>query len=543
MFRYSWNAVWNQKDRIFSLLNIFSVTMTMLILVALSGLLHGFKEYTEAVLNKLPLRIEIFKAKDALIEDLGQAEKKIASLPGFQAMYKRVPTFVSFLDAKDRIVDGRSSLSGCTMSPLEPLGLMDIHQKPVAFLSKQQLSQGREQPSLFDEIGIIVSFDFLKKLSYLPPDAFVDKPESWQKIELPTHVRMLITEGQTLTTVSGVELPVPVIGIIRDLQRGDYMITEDFYNILLNWRNPWRYMLVNRRHEPLVLPQPEIIKAYYILTEEELQWVEQAEILSVFEQKYRIKIFVETWETEEDFENRLNIVPEFSASVLKKEWLDEFEQKLRTYEAMKGLTQRKEEHRSFRVQTWDDFPKIEQKHQYMQATVYAEHRTYIEKMLESLRTLGLFASSPLEDYLQTFARQERFFVGATVLIFALVLFLSGVVLFSTFYSSILRKKREIGIFKAYGASRFLVLMLFYIQSTLIIIIGCGTGILGGMECGKILSQWLHSFVKVGDAALVFGLPPEYTAILTGVMFMTCWIAIFIPARLATAIDPADVIRT
>lgn len=543
ILRYSWKAVWNGRDWVFSSLNLVSVAVTMLILVCLTGLLQAFKNYTLQVMDKLPLRIEIFKSKDALVEDLADIEKHIADIAGIDKMYKRVPTFLSFVNAQGRVLSGQSGIRGCTVVPEEPWQLTDIQGRPVSLLPKRQLAAGK-QPALFDEIGIIVAFDLLIKLEYLPANAIFEKPESWRHLSLPTHIKLSVQEKTASASAGGFELPVPVIGIVADLYRGDYAISEDFYNVLLNWNNAYAYMLQDRHGKPLVEPQAQTVMAYYVLSDDQQMWAEQnAHLFSPYQEAFGVKIVAEFYEDEKGFEPRLNLLPASVGQRLDRQLLQQVEARLRAYEQLKEMGQRQEKQEQVTVRAWQDFPAISYPHQYMQAAVYVEHRDRMEAALDRLRSMGLFANSPLERYLKMFARQERFFTGAAIGIFALVLFLAGVVLFSTFYSSILRKNKEIGIFKAYGASSRLVLFLFYVQATILLSIGCLLGTAGGIEIGRLLSRWLNHFTQAGGAALVFQLPSLYVGILVAIVFATCWLAIYIPVRIATAIDPAEVVRS
>jgi cell division protein FtsX len=539
MVRYSWKAVWNRKDWVFSSLNMVSVSVTMLILVCLTGLLFAFKDYSSQVMDRLSLRIEVFKSKDALVADLADMEKQITGQAGVRAMYKRVPTFLAFYNATGKLVSGQS-IRGCTVQPQEPWTLLDIHNRPVSLKSKQELTVSTQKVVPFDEIGILVSFDLLVKLEYLPADALFDKPESWKETSLPPQLKLYVHEKQT---TQGIDLPVPIVGIVPDLYRGDYVITEEFYNVLCNWNHAFQYMLWDRAGKPLVTPQPQISAAYYVLTDDQQQWLEQnTRILDVYQEAMSVKLFAEFWDGTNGFEQRFNILPLDSGQNLNPAVLAELEQRLRTHGPLQNLGLRQDKKGEVTVREWQDFPAMERRHQYIQAAVYVEHRDRMEAVLDALRSLGLFANSPLERYLKTFARQEQFFTAATVGIFTLVLFLSGVVLFSTFYSGILRKSKEIGIFKAYGASRLLVLVLFYLQSTIVLGVGCLLGVFGGIQTGKVLSRWLTHFTKSQDALLTFQLPPVYIVALVAIMLLTCWASIFIPVRIATSIDPAEVVR-
>ena len=620
MVRYSWNSICNRQDRIFSLLNIFSVAATMLILVALSGMLLAFKDYSESILSKIPLRIDIFKSKDSLIEDLGKREPEIRRMPGVKRplftiassaaaeqlavkkisadlrtafarhqceltdqaavvktqdnewwledrgesyfierqanqlqvyrtfFFKSIPTFISFIDATGKPVSGLQAPNGCTTVPQEPLALRDIAGHKVELFSALQLQERYRQKGVkikayFDEIGLIVTFNLLKKLSYLPNNAVADNPGTWQNKKLPERLTIQALDTKQVNNPQTTALPVPLIAVVSSLPRGDYLVAEDFYNILIQWQNPFRYMLHDRDGKPLLVPQPEIIKAYYVLKDNHAEWVDiNLQQLQKYEKTTPTRIFFQTWEGAGAFEERLVIVPAPGRRHLPRKVALNLDSIFRQQPQLKDLVPLRWEQEKTVVRNWEAFLPLQRSYQYMQASLYASDRNLVRPLLEQLRTMGLFASSPLERYLKTFESQERFFVGVTLAIFILVLFLSSVVLFSTFYTSILRKQREIGIFKAYGASRSLVLLLFYLQSSIVVCIGSVLGILAGLQSGRMFSEWINSFARLAESKLTFSLPIELILILFGVVFTSCLLAIFIPARLAIAVDPAQVVR-
>lgn len=533
MIRYSWHTLVNRQDRLFTLLNILAVTATMAILVGLSGLLVSFHNYTEAVLQKMPLCIEIFKSKDSLIKDLQEVESEIQKLPGYENLYKIVPTNLAFLSKNGFPCNVR----GCTLSPQENIILHDIENQSVQFLSKEALSQP------FDEIGLIVSFDFLRRLGYIAENAYYERPETWQKELLPHNIFVQMIAKNSMGVVSNVIVPIPIVAIVPNLPRAEYMITEDFYNITLHWQHEFQYMLKDRHNQLLVTPKPEILQAYWTLTDDELSWLEENEdILSLYQQALQIKLTLEFVEVEDDYEQRLIATPLFIGTKLNTEQLNNLHSMLQKNEELQNIEQYNTVSHTIESQSWSDFPPITHKHQYIQAALYMKDRNNIIPALDELRTIGLFASSTIEKYITTFNNQEAFFKTATFVIFSLILFLSSIVLFSTFYSSLLRKRHEIGIFKAYGASNFLVFILLYIQSTMIIITGCILGIYSGCKMGQFLSARINAFSNLAEGGLIFLLPQQYILQLIGILIATCWIAIFIPSRIAMSIDPAEVVR-
>ena len=530
MTKYSFRGLLNKQDRIFSLLNGSSVAATMLILISLTGLLYSFKNYTKSTLQKLPLRIEICNSEDALRKDLSSVEPQLKALPGTRSIYERVPTSVFFLSSQGHIISPKNGVRGCTIRPEEPLLLKDIYGKKIRFLSKKQLKQN------MDEVGIIISFSFLKKMGFLNQEAIFEKPKTWKDKSLPSEIQ--ITDEK-----KGYIFPVPVIGIIPHLNRGDYLITEDFYSIIVNWHKDFLHMLKNRRNQTIVPVASEIMEAYYVLNEDQLMLLEDKyEILEYYQKQLHMSIYTDSWQDKDSFQERLTIRPLMEGQSISYSNLMKLDTLLRKFRLLKSLGEFKLDRKKPIIRKWTDFPKFYHHQGYVDAALYVKSRRWIRPMLEKLRTMGLVAISPLERYLKSFEQQDHFFTTLTIGIFILVLFLAGVVLFSTFYSSILRKKKEIGIFKAYGASRALVLALYYIQSTIVILSGCTVGAVGGFVLGSKLSQKVSQFAKLGDQGLAFSLPLSYFAILTTLVLLTCWLAIFIPAHIATGIDPADAVR-
>ena len=542
MASYSWKTIFNKQDRIFSILNIISVAATMLILIALTGLLVSFKIYSEKILDKLPKRIDVFKTKNALKEDFSKIEPEIKKIKGVKSIYKRIPTFINFI-VNNEGYKIEKNFKGSTIDPREPFPIKDIHGKNISFFTKEKLN------SHFDEFGIIVSFAFLKDLGYLEDEVLFTKPKSWQNKNLPEKLEIKVLEKGKEDPVI---LPIPIIGIAPRLKRANYLVTQDFYDVICYWKNSFYYMLKDRNNKPLVPAKVKITKAYYVLTDDQSYYLEEKDyILDSLSQSLNVRMGIEFWSDKNNYEQRLVIKGSNIDDTLNIKKLNELDKKLRKLNELKNLAKMKKIGSKLDIEKWEAHLPINKgiytdskasKQKSVAASIYLKHRNLIRPTLEQLRAMGLFANSPLERYLRTFEQQEKFFTMATIGMFTLILFLSGVVLFSTFYSSILRKKNEIGIFKAYGASNFLVLLLLYIQSNIIIAMGAVLGIFGGFQIGDFSGMVLSKFAHLEGEGLSFTLSNTYVVILCAIMFFVCWLAISIPARLATSVDPADVIK-
>ncbi|HON44796.1 MAG TPA: FtsX-like permease family protein, partial [Planctomycetota bacterium] len=124
----------------------------------------------------------------------------------------------------------------------------------------------------------------------------------------------------------------------------------------------------------------------------------------------------------------------------------------------------------------------------------------------------------------------------------IMFFFSGVILFSTFQSLILRKLKEIGILKACGASKFLIYQIFSLEailvSTLSSLIGVGLGTLFGFK----MDSWLQEYLQLPESTW-FLLPTYFivAVFLGGICFCLC--VTFFPIRMAVRVDPDVVIRS
>jgi len=123
--------------------------------------------------------------------------------------------------------------------------------------------------------------------------------------------------------------------------------------------------------------------------------------------------------------------------------------------------------------------------------------------------------------------------GAVTFIVALIgaisLVVAGIGILNIMLVSVAERTREIGLRKAIGATRFQILMQFFIEALLLSLIGCFIGMLLGVLIGGLVNAlllvkisgvvspipWLHSItIAVGFATLVtlaFGTYPAYRA--------------------------------
>jgi len=115
----------------------------------------------------------------------------------------------------------------------------------------------------------------------------------------------------------------------------------------------------------------------------------------------------------------------------------------------------------------------------------------------------------------------------------LALALAAVGLYGVMSYSVAERRREIGIRMALGADRARVFRLVLSQAMGVALLGVVVGLLGSLAATRVLRSLLYGVGAVD--ALTF---PTVAALLTGVAFL----ASYLPARRATAVDPQTALR-
>jgi putative ABC transport system permease protein len=119
-------------------------------------------------------------------------------------------------------------------------------------------------------------------------------------------------------------------------------------------------------------------------------------------------------------------------------------------------------------------------------------------------------------------------------IFAVVaLVIASAGIYGTCAYSVVRRTHEIGIRMAVGATATQILRLLLRQGTALIVLGVALGVAGSLMLGRIISGFLYA-IEPAD-------PP--TLLLVVILFaVVAFLAIYIPARRATRIDPTVAFR-
>lgn len=128
--------------------------------------------------------------------------------------------------------------------------------------------------------------------------------------------------------------------------------------------------------------------------------------------------------------------------------------------------------------------------------------------------------------------------GDLVKFFAVLLIIIAVT--SQLLLSVLRRKSEIGIMRSMGVSRASVTWIFVLQGSLIGLIGS----LSGAAAGYAFAQLLTIVTRRPDGTLGLPIDPalgEY-GLAIGIATVASALAALLPARVASAVDPVEVIQ-
>jgi len=142
---------------------------------------------------------------------------------------------------------------------------------------------------------------------------------------------------------------------------------------------------------------------------------------------------------------------------------------------------------------------------------------------------------PYRDSVRAATAQERVVAMLSAFFGGLALLLAGIGLYGVMSYAVSRRRTEIGIRMALGAGPAGAIRLIHLRA--------GTLVGAGIAAGAVLALWGGKFLA--GSSLVYGLQPRDPVTLAAaaaVLGTIGAIAGYIPARLASRIDPARVLR-
>jgi predicted permease len=157
----------------------------------------------------------------------------------------------------------------------------------------------------------------------------------------------------------------------------------------------------------------------------------------------------------------------------------------------------------------------------------------LEAVLRNANPTLSFTFQPLQDSVNRSIAEDRIVATLSAFFGGLALLLSSVGLYGVTAYAVARRRAEIGIRLALGASRRAVLELVLLRIALLIA--------AGLVAGTIISLWASRFL----AALLFDVHArEISSLLSAATILAAvgLLAGWMPANRATRIDPAEVLR-
>lgn len=141
------------------------------------------------------------------------------------------------------------------------------------------------------------------------------------------------------------------------------------------------------------------------------------------------------------------------------------------------------------------------------------------RTMEDLRTMGFW--------------QFRLFGYMFAIFGAAALFLAGIGVYGVLSFSVSQRTQEMGVRIALGAQRSDVLRLVVRQGITLALVGVGLGVVGAFGVTRVIASLLYN-VTPGDPLSFIGVALFLTAI--------AFVASYLPARRATAVDPVVALR-
>ncbi len=155
-----------------------------------------------------------------------------------------------------------------------------------------------------------------------------------------------------------------------------------------------------------------------------------------------------------------------------------------------------------------------------------------------------FELSPLEGSADIFAALMEFMNVIFTMFGLFALALAGMIMFNTFRTSIVERKRDIGMLRAVGAKRKVVTRVILYEGLILAVMGTVLGILAGFGLGKLATTGLASLMEsfmgkpLGDPSYSLGTYAVSIIFGLGVPLAS----VLLPARSAANVAPLEAMR-
>ena len=174
-------------------------------------------------------------------------------------------------------------------------------------------------------------------------------------------------------------------------------------------------------------------------------------------------------------------------------------------------------------------------------SIFARTRLDPQSLTNALRTavaeidrdVPLYWTQTLADYMSQSIAQPRLNAMLVGLFALIALLLAAAGIFGVMSYAVTQRTQEIGIRMALGAQRYDVLRLIVLQGMRFVGLGLFVGLIGVLVCSRLLQSFLFG-IGATDARTML--------IVTSILTAVALVALLIPARRATLVDPIKALR-
>lgn len=180
---------------------------------------------------------------------------------------------------------------------------------------------------------------------------------------------------------------------------------------------------------------------------------------------------------------------------------------------------------------------------YLRLYVQTDSAENTEAVQEQIEKMGLETTSS-QQQIKTFEENFRFINLGLSMISLVILIVSGLMIANTFFSATSERKNEIGIFRALGATRRNIQMMFLTEAGILGLIGGAIGIVVGLVGEVVLNMVAQNVLPdvTSKPASIFAndLPT-----IAGIFFFSIVLSTlfaFIPATRASYLEPLEALN-
>jgi len=191
----------------------------------------------------------------------------------------------------------------------------------------------------------------------------------------------------------------------------------------------------------------------------------------------------------------------------------------------------------------DGLDSLSSRLSYTNAAVYLSEIGAVEKVASLIREKKLSVDKYLVDLYKSKYQTTQLFILIFGVIAVCALFLSTVNIFLMFYQTVLRKRHEIGILKAFGCSSLRIANIFFIESLYISFIAAFIGLMTSYYSGNFISNILMNIYELSkDYGTLFYLDGKIVTIIVLFVFIMCEFITYIATYKTSAKTSNELLR-